>query len=226
MEKRDIFGITARDMIDLKDILKCALITGKSIALHRRFKGKGRRVIQRLKLVLGCLQHLVLDLLRIEIPKKKLRHKTPPKTVFDFEREGFSAKFRSYTPEDVQRFIQGFQFPDVVRIKGYVFTSQEVVLISLSRLAFPLRWSDIQERFPGKGRKALQIAFYYFLDFCIVNLGYLILNNREYWVSKMVDQAEAIRRKLSELPYENWRLFFPPQINLAALIFLLSSTIL
>ena len=213
-------------MIDLKDILKCALITGKSIAIHRRFKGMGRRVIQRLKLVLGCRQHSVLDLLRIEIPKKKLKHKTPPKTVFDFEREGFSAKFRFYTPEDVQRFIQGFQFPDVVRIKGYVFTSQEVVLISLSRLAFPLRWSDIQERFPGKGRKALQVAFFYFLDFCIVNWGYLILNNREYWVPKMVDQAEAIRRKLSELPYENRRLFFPPQINLAALIFLLSLTIL
>ena len=95
-EKRDIFGITAREMIDLQDILKCALITGKSIAIHRRFKGMGRRVIQRLKLVLGCRQHSVLDLLRIEIPKKKLKHRTPLKTVFDFEREGFSAKFRFY----------------------------------------------------------------------------------------------------------------------------------
>ena len=116
-------------------------------------------------------------------------------------------------PEDIQHFIQAFQFPDVVRIKGYVFTSQEVVLISLSRLAFPLRWSDIQER---KGRRALQVAFYYFLDFCIVNWGYLIVNNRAYWVPKMVDQTEANRKKLSELPYENWRLFFPQQINLAA----------
>jgi len=44
----------------------------------------------------------------------------------------------------------------------------------------------------------------------ITNWGYLILNNRDYWVDKMVDQAEAVRLKLANLPWVNWRQHFPP----------------
>jgi hypothetical protein len=38
----------------------------------------------------------------------------------------------------------------------------------------------------------------------------LILNNRDFWLPYLVDCAEAIRRKLQELPNEGYRLFFPP----------------
>jgi hypothetical protein len=54
------------------------------------------------------------------------------------------------------------------------------------------------------------LSIYYFLDFMIENWGYLILNNRDYWVDHMVDQAEAIRLKLATLPWVNWRQHFPP----------------
>ena len=42
-----------------------------------------------------------------------------------------------------------------------------------------------------------------------IGWGYL-LNNRDYWVGYMVDQAEAIRLKLATLPWINWRQHFPP----------------
>ena len=43
----------------------------------------------------------------------------------------------------------------------------------------------------------------------VVNWGYFILNNRDYWLPYVISCAEAIRRKLQELPNEQYRLYFP-----------------
>jgi hypothetical protein len=49
-------------------------------------------------------------------------------------------------------------------------------------IAFPARWSDLYERFPGRKRWFLRSAFYFnwFLDFMIPNCGYLLLNKYVY----------------------------------------------
>jgi hypothetical protein len=42
----------------------------------------------------------------------------------------------------------------------------------------------------------------------IVNWGYLLLNNMEYWLDYIPQSANAIRLKLANLPTINYRLFF------------------
>ena len=42
----------------------------------------------------------------------------------------------------------------------------------------------------------------------ILNWGYLLLNNREYWLDKLGSCAEAIRQKLATLPREANRIEF------------------
>ena len=162
--------------------------------------------------VLKILAEGVVGILRVDTPIDNnniegKKEKIPARTVHDFSREAFSDQFRFHSPEDILRLITGLGFPPVIKVKRYKLTAQEVVLISLKRLAYPLRWSDIKRDFPGCSRTKLTYAFYYFLDFMIENWGYLILNNRDYWVDHMV---EAIRLKLATLPWVNWRQHFPP----------------
>jgi len=217
IDKRDIYGLTSRDVIDLHPLLQCIIISAKTLKiLRRKRKDITRdRKIRRLKQILKLLSEGVVGILRIDTPIEEAgylhsrKKNIPPRTVNDFDREGFSDQFRFHSPEDIIRLIEGLGFPPTVKIKGYKLHAQEIVLISLKRLAYPLRWSDIKRDFPGRSRTALCMAFYYFLDFMIENWGYLILNNRDYWVDKMVDQAEAIRLKLANLPWVNWRQHFP-----------------
>jgi hypothetical protein len=178
--------------------------------LRRKRKDSTRdRKIRRIKQIIKLLAEGIVGVLRVDTPieeevnlhgSKKKKKKIPPRTVNDFVREGFSDQFRFHSPEDIIRLIEGLGFPPTVKIKGYKLHAQEIILISLKRLAYPLRWSDIKRDFPGQSRTALRNAFYFFLDFMIENWGYLILNNRDYWVDKTVDQAEAIRLKLANLP--------------------------
>ena len=215
IDKRDIYSLTSRDVIDLHPLLQCIIISAKTLKVLRRQKKNNLRKIKSLKQVLKILAEGVVGILRVDTPIDNnniegRKEKIPARTVHDFSREAFSDQFRFHSPEDILRLITGLGFPPVIKVKRYKLTAQEVVLISLKRLAYPLRWSDIKRDFPGCSRTKLTYAFYYFLDFMIENWGYLILNNRDYWVDHMVDQAEAIRLKLATLPWVNWRQHFPP----------------
>ena len=68
------------------------------------------------------------------------------------------------------------------------------------RFSFPHRWSDLQIYFPGRDHSQLCRATYWFLDIMIVNWGYLLLNNLEYWLPYFPVCAEAMRVKLATLP--------------------------
>ena len=68
-------------------------------------------------------------------------------------------------------------------------------MISLTRLAHPDRWASVGKVFPGRERWEMSAAFYWFLDFMILNWGYLILNNRDFWLPYLVESADHIRGK-------------------------------
>lgn len=139
------------------------------------------------------------------------KQRVPRKTsVYDYDRETFSEKFRFRSPEDLERLILALKIPNKVSVHGYTFTSHEVVMISLLRLAYPLRWSDVQAYVPGRKHWQLRRAFYWFIDFMIVNWGYLITNNREYWLEELPKSAESIRVKLSTLSNKGYRQHYPP----------------
>ena len=118
-----------------------------------------------------------------------------------------SSRFRFQSFDEMRRFLHAFGFPDgdIILPRGYKTNAEEILLISLTRLAFPLRWSDMYERFPGRKDYFLSRAFYLFLDFMISNWAYLLLNNMEWWKGQLFESCEAIRMKLQNLNHENWR---------------------
>ena len=112
--------------------------------------------------------------------------------------------------EQLTRLKIGFRIPNgPIRVGTYKFTGDEIILIALTRLHWPLAWNNVVKEFPGRMRWDLQKAFKWFLDFMIVNWAYLIVNNREYWLPFFPIHAEAMRNKLAALPREENRQFFP-----------------
>jgi hypothetical protein len=212
VEKRDIYGLDAADMIQIRTISRCFLKVAKAIRVVKRKDGfnnamKKNRLLKLFRLLLQELRSIFL----IEnVPNQRRHPKHPSVTVYDIDPHVFSQHFRFRSPESILELIRGFRLPDLIRVNGYKFTAQEVVMISLARLAYPLRWCDVLLLFPGRKRWSCQRAFYWFLDFMIKNWGYLILNNRDFWVPYFQQSADAIRVKLSELPNESYRLFYPP----------------
>jgi hypothetical protein len=156
-----MYGLTSRDVIDLHPLLQCIIISAKTLKILRRKRKditRDRKII-RLKQIIKLLSEGVVGILRVDTPiaeNASSRNKnTPRRTVNDFDREGFSDQFRFHSPEDIIRLIEGLGFPPTVKLKRYKLTAQEIVLISLKRLAYPLRWSDIKRDFPGRSRTAL-----------------------------------------------------------------------
>ena len=115
--------------------------------------------------------------------------------------------FRNHSFDQLRRLLVGFCFPTgLIKLKNrYKIQAEELIMISLTRLAFPARWSDLYERFPGRKRWFLRSAFNWFFDFMITNWGYLLLNNMEYWKPSLAASCEAIRLKLMNLNWSNWR---------------------
>lgn len=132
------------------------------------------------------------------------------RTFADFGASMISSLFRFRSTQDLQRLMDGFQLPQNIKAKSYVFSGQEVLMISLLRLSFPLRWLEVAMHFPGRSRQSLQAAFYWFLEFMIQRWGYLLLNNMSYWLDHMQGSAEAIRDKLQNLSVVGHRQFHPP----------------
>jgi hypothetical protein len=136
------------------------------------------------------------------------------RTVYDFP-DHFSEKIRFRAPEHVLAPIAALGLLASAEVHTYRLSAQEVVLISLARLAYPLRWGDLRALFPNRCRFSMQRAFYWFLDFMIQNWGYLILNNMDWWVLRgsLAQSAEAIRVKLATLPTLNYRQDWPSAFN-------------
>jgi len=211
LEKRDIYGIDSKDAIQLKQIFKASLLIGQT---YRHLKKSGKLTKKRkkkLRIMMAFAGKAVAETLYVPVnPNQRQKKEARMISVYDYERETFSEKFRFRSPEDLERLIDALKIPKKVSVHGYTFTSHEVVTISLLRLSYPLRWSDVQAYVPGRKPWQLRRAFYWFIDFMITNWGYLITNNRNYWLDELPKSAESIRVKLSTLANEGYRQFHPP----------------
>jgi hypothetical protein len=159
-----------------------------------------------------------LRILVVDIPDRPPRMHYLPMTFASMEDHlilygvSVSERFRFQSFEAMRRLIICFRLPQgyISLNHRYKSTAEEIVLISLSRFSFPLRWSDLYERFPGRKSWFLREAFYYFINFMTSNWGYLLVNNLEWWKPKFGESCEAIRRKLQNLNHENWRQYHQP----------------
>jgi hypothetical protein len=215
LPKRDVFGMSEGHIFHLRQILKMTRL----FVVIRKVLIRNGRYYDTNKFKMKRLQQYIAKLLRDSISYEMDDHEfeimvqrpiKPPRneSAYDFSRIGFSEKFRFRSPEDIVKLVQGLQIPDTGTTHGCKFSSHEIVLVSLCRLAYPLRWTDVMAFFPGLSRIQCIRAFYWFVNYMIENWGYLILNNREFWRPYLQSSAQAIRDKLQVLPRENTRLFF------------------
>jgi hypothetical protein len=210
--KRDAFGLNALHRVTISQITRdlpvlCQLyrVIKSNRKLHRVALMLGLEIVQRYS---SLLEILIVD----NVPSP-IRQVYDPMNFKLMEQETIrlgvdcSERFRFQSFGNLRRLLVGFNFPvgDIKLRHGYVMKAEEILLISLTRLSFPSRWSDLYERFPGRKRWSLQRAFYWFLDFMVQNWAYLVLNNRPYWKPHLAASANAIRIKLANVNVVNWR---------------------
>ena len=213
---RDKYGLNALDRTRLRLVGSSIIITNKALRIAKSLANdmrinKLKRLRNKLLILIACVLKVDDDLplnRRHEIRLGMERQKR--KTIAHFERivDAFSEVFRFQNGNQLRQLINGFQIPERIRIKSYRFAGEEVLLISLIRLAWPFRWGDVKLHFPDRSRNELSVAFSWFINFMIVNWGYLILNNRQYWLPHLKTSAEHIRMKLATLPNEANRQFY------------------
>ena len=217
--RRDALGLNAWHRTKIATTLKNVELLSRAHEGLKRIP-KAKSLVKEVKIT---ILREVLDMLRclvVEIPVERRRHRADPmdfeKMAAELERLQIecSQRFRFQSFDHLRRLIVGFRFPTgKILISGarrHVSTAQEILLISLTRLSFPSRWSDLAERFPGRSRTFMQAAFYWFLDFMVQNWGYLILNNMAWWKPYLASSCEAIRQKLRNFNHVNWRIEAPP----------------
>jgi hypothetical protein len=214
---RDTHGLNALDRLKINECCSNIKVI-KDLMKVLRKKGD----TQRYGKVKALLKLEVFNLLRIvvvDLPDRpNLRQKFKGHTFVSMEAHllsigvSVSERFRFQSFDQLQRLLRGFCFPTgfIILKKGYRIKAEELIIISLTRLAFPARWSDLYERFPGRKRWFLRSAFYWFLDFMITNWGYLLLNNMEYWKPSLAASCKAIRLKLMNLNWPHCKQFHPP----------------
>lgn len=147
LPKRDTFGLSGLDLVVIKTLGKTALMTA-----FARKKLKSRKKRAMLGNILKVLLLGVREQMRIENPLPQRQARSARLGLYDYDRSTFSEKFRFRAPEDIERLIICFRIPEKIKIHTYKFTAAEVVLISLARLAYPLRWGDLELLFPGVKR--------------------------------------------------------------------------
>jgi len=221
---RDLLGINALEQLELKDVREAMnmLISLKGTLEKEGIMNPKREAAFAIMLLeVGKEFHRILS---VEVPdnftyrrqiKKQMDFK--PRCLEDFRylewglgEECFSGLFRFQGVEQLKRLLSGFRFPEgIIRIHTYPFSAEEILLISLTRLAHPDRWASVMRVFPGRDRWELSRAFYWFLDYMIANWGYLILNNRDFWLPYFMSSAQHMRDKLANLNHANWRLIYP-----------------
>ena len=212
IDLRDSHGLNALHRVQVKLIAKelclVKLLFHKAVAFVNR-----SQLMTKLRLYRRRLVKLLIYTLKAGDHPVKKHNDRNRQNISKLENSGinFSEEFRFQNGNQLREILRCFQFPTTdIRIKASKFSAEEVLLISLKRLSFPNRWCEVQKIFPNRSRSELCNAFYWFLDYMIINWGYLILNNREYWLGALPLSAEAVRLKLSALPKEANRLYFGP----------------
>ena len=216
LNKRDWLSLNSMDRILIHQIQQQLLSTVQVLKIVNSlptFPKVGKIALIH---ILASLHQEYTRLLVVPVPPRIRKIYHVRQTFASFvdvaikEGSSCSEKLRFQSINQLERLKNGFRFPTgYIRITTYKFTAEEIILISLTRLHWPLAWKNVVKEFPGRMRWELQKAFYWFLDFMIINWTYLLLSNREFWLPYFPIFAEAMRNKLTSLPREESRELFP-----------------
>jgi hypothetical protein len=170
LSKRDYYGLNALDRLHLKEYKSEISLIGTAIRILKTKKDpKSTKRLKKLKVLLVSKFFDVLKVLISEAPERTIRANGELSFESYFQALRLlditpSESFRFQNVEQLGRMMRGFQIPDDIRVHGYKFSGEEIIIISLIRLSFPSRWNDIVEKLRIKKRWALGRAFYWFLE--------------------------------------------------------------
>lgn len=105
----------------------------------------------------------------------------------------FKSKFR-FHKADFPRLLRNINLPSIVRLKNRTIVSgEEVLLIVLNRLAYPVRLETLVETF-GISKSNISLAFNYGINFIYENFSHL-LNFEAISSLKLESYAQAVLHK-------------------------------
>ena len=99
-EKRDIYGISEKEMITIRGLSKAMISTAAVRKLLRRKGRLNARKDKKLKLIISLIAQAVQNVLAIDLPAQHINRRIKVSTTF---------RFRS--PEDLLRIIEGLHGP-------------------------------------------------------------------------------------------------------------------
>jgi hypothetical protein len=180
LAKRDLYALNASDRLKIRIMTSHIAGLCKILVIlphtHRHLR------IPIIKSITDAYCKL-LQIVVVEVPKVELSLKHDPMTFTSMEQKlrsleiTCSERFRFQSFDHLRELVQHFRIPAIINAKGYRVCADECIMIVLTRLHYPCRWSDMYIWFPGRKRWFLQAVFYWSLDFFIFNWGYLLLNN-------------------------------------------------
>jgi hypothetical protein len=143
---------------------------------------KLRQVIGLLFLKYRSTAMIRQDELQAPIERASNYYRDGRRSIESFAASEIPLKFRFRNASQLQRLLEGFQFPETMHDSaGHKFSGEEVLLLGLYRLSTAKPLSDMEEVFGMMDRRAGQ-CFRLFIDFMIENWAYLLLDNMAFWV--------------------------------------------
>ena len=156
---RDHCGLNSLDRLQINEItmsMKALIRIYNLLRKRERLKPVATKV---LKTAIALYRDLI-KILVVEIPTKAARVKYPIQSFQSMERSinnsdtSVSFHFRFQSFDAMRRIIKSFRLPTgKFRIKTYRTTAEEVLMVSLKRLAYPARWGDLAPYFPGRATR-------------------------------------------------------------------------
>jgi hypothetical protein len=130
LKLRDVYGISAVDIVVVKSLTDCLLNTTK---LKKILSKTGRLTEERsstIKKLQLMIVHRIHHQLRVDraIPLQEDRARRDTYKFTDFINYNFSGLFRFRSPEDLQRLYEGLQLPGRTKLRTYKTTGQVGVL--------------------------------------------------------------------------------------------------
>lgn len=128
-----------------------------------------------------------------------LMNEENPMTVFRKNVENFTdVQFRSnfrFEKNHFWRLLEFFDFPKRLKLDNRAFVSgEEILMITLRRLAYPVRWSDLQIFF-GVSESTLSLAFKYAIEKIYEDFKHLLVFDAGRIVPMLPSFATAVQRK-------------------------------
>lgn len=128
-----------------------------------------------------------------------LMNNQKPMTIFRKRVENFTEiQFKQYFRFDKQHFwrlLELFDFPEKLRLENRAYVSrEEILMITLRRLAYPVRWVDLRMLF-GVSNSTLSLTFKFAIEKLYSDYKHLLGFDSERIVPQLSSFANAVARK-------------------------------